>query len=98
MVSRSKRATVQNNNTEVHMYDDVHIDRPPSPTSQHFELRTSYLLLLPDEDIMKTPKAVALRLGGSTLNGTGMVANNATGEFSLSGAVRGMYPPAAGKQ
>ncbi len=95
MVSRSKRATVQNNNTEVHMYDDVHIDRPPSPTSQHFQLKTSYLLLLPDEDIMKTPKAVELRLGGSILNGVGMVANNATGEFSLSGDVKGMYQPAA---
>ena len=95
MVSRSKRATVQNNNTEVHMYDDVHIDRPPSPTSQHFQLKTSYLLLLPDEDIMKTPKAVELRLGGSILNGVGMVANNATGEFSLSGDVKGMYQPVA---
>lgn len=97
MVSRSKRATVQNNNTEVHMYDDVHIDRPPSPTSQHFQLKTSYLLLLPDEDIMKTPKAVELRLGGSILNGVGMVANNATGEFSLSGDVKGMYQPAVRK-
>jgi len=43
---------------------------------------------------MKTSKAVELRLGGSTLNGTGMYANNATGKFSLAGAVRGMYPAA----
>ena len=93
-VSRSKRATVQNNNTEVHMYDDVLVHRPSSPTSRLFELKTSYLLLLPDEDIMKTSKAVELRLGGSTLNGTGMYANNATGEFSLAGSVRGMYPAA----
>ena len=95
MVSSSKRATIQNNNTEVHMYDDVHIDRPASATAQHFQLKTSYLLLLPDEDIMKTPKPVTLQLGGSTLNGVGMVANNATGEFKLSGDVKGMYQPAA---
>lgn len=95
MVSSSKRATIQNNQTEVHMYDDVRIDRPASATAQRFQLKTSYLLLLPDEDVMKTPKPVELQLGSSILNGTGMVANNATSEFRLSGDVKGTYQPAA---
>lgn len=91
MVSRSLRATVTNNNSEVHMHDNVHIDRPASATAQHFQLKTSYLLILPDEDVMKTPKPVQIQLGKSTLNGAGMVANNATGEFSLSSNVKGQY-------
>ena len=91
MVTRSLRATVSNNSSEVHMYDDVHIDRPASATSQHFQLKTSYLLILPDDDVMKTPKPVQLQVGKSTLNGSGMFANNATGEFSLSSNVKGQY-------
>lgn len=94
MVSRSLRATMLNARDEVHMYDNVLIDRPASATSQHFQLKTSYLLLLPDEDIMKTPKPVELKLGTSVLTGTGMFANNATGEFRLSSNVNGLYQAA----
>lgn len=95
MVTRSLHATVQNDNSEIHMYDNVHIDRPASATSQHFQLMTSYLLLLPDDDVMKTPKPVELKLGESVLTGVGMYANNATGEFRLNDNVKGQYqaPP-----
>ena len=34
MVSRSERALVEKNNTEVHMYENVVIDRPPAAGSQ----------------------------------------------------------------
>lgn len=91
MVSRSLYATVQNNSSEVHMHDDVHIDRPASATAQRFQLKTSYLLLLPDDDVMKTPQPVELHLGQSILTGSGMYANNATGEFRLSSNVKGLY-------
>lgn len=95
MITRSQRAVVKNDNSEIHMYDDVHIDRPASATSQRFQLKTSYLLLLPDDDVMKTPKFVELQQGVSVLTGTGMYANNATGEFKLDGDVKGRYqaPP-----
>lgn len=91
MITRSQRALVQNDNSEVHMYDDVHIDRPASATAQRFQLKTSYLLLLPDDDVMKTPKFVELHQGASVLTGIGMYANNATGEFKLDGNVKGQY-------
>lgn len=95
MVSSSRYATVQNDNTEIRMYDNVHIDRPASATKPRFQLKTSYLLLLPDEDVMKTPKPVELQQGASVLTGVGMYANNTTGEFQLDGDVKGRYqaPP-----
>lgn len=93
MVSRSLRATITNNSSEVHMYDNVHIDRPASATSRHFQLKTSYLLLLPDDDVMKTPKPVEIKVGESVLTGAGMFANNASGEFRLSSNVKGQYQP-----
>ncbi|MNR82769.1 Lipopolysaccharide export system protein LptC [compost metagenome] len=94
MVSRSLRATVLNNNSEVHMYDNVVLDRPPAPGAQHFQLKTSYLLILPDDEVMKTPKHVDIKLGTSTLSGSGMFANNASGEFSLSSNVNALYQAA----
>jgi lipopolysaccharide export system protein LptC len=93
MLSRSDTATVENDSTEVHMHDNVLVDRPASATAPHFQLKTSYLLALPDEDILKTPEPVQIVQGTTTLTGTGMFANNATGEFRLSGNVRGHYVP-----
>jgi lipopolysaccharide export system protein LptC len=91
MVSRSDYAIVRNNNTEVHMHDHARINRPAYADKQAFQLQSSYLLLLPDEHIIKTPKPVELTLGLSTLTGVGMVANDATGEFKLSSNVKGRY-------
>lgn len=95
ILSRSDTATVENDSTEVHMHDNVLVDRPESPTAPHFQLTTAYLLALPDEDIIKTPDPVQILQGTATLTGTGMFANNATGEFRLSGDVHGHYIPAS---
>jgi len=93
MLSRSDTATVSNDSTEVHMHDNVLVDRPASATSPHFQLRTTYLLALPDADIIKTPDPVQIIQGNSTLTGVGMFADNATGEFRLAGNVKGRYMP-----
>lgn len=88
---RAERAHVNSDNTEVHLHDNVRMDRPASPTAQPLKLNSEYLLLLPDEDIVKTDKPVEIDFGRSKLTGTGMYANNATGDFRLSGNVHGTY-------
>jgi lipopolysaccharide export system protein LptC len=91
MLIRSDTATVENDSTEVHMHDNVLIDRPEAPNSPRFQLKSDYLLALPDEDIIKTPNPVQIVQGTSTLTGIGMFANNATGEFRLNSNVHGHY-------
>jgi lipopolysaccharide export system protein LptC len=71
----------------------VRIDRPQTPESTLFHLESDYLLVLPDEEIMRTDKPVRMILGDSLLNGTGMVANNATGEVQLASRVQATLPP-----
>jgi lipopolysaccharide export system protein LptC len=93
MTATSKRALVDQNNSKVHMYEDVQVDRPATPTSDHFHLTSEYLLLLPDEDIVKTDKPVQITLGTSRLYGTGMIANNATRELHLDSKVHATYQP-----
>lgn len=91
------RAIVDNTSSKLHLYDNVHIDRPATASDQHFHLTSNYLLLLPDEDIMQTNQPAVITLGESTLRGSGMWANNATRELRLSGNVHATYqaPPAA---
>jgi lipopolysaccharide export system protein LptC len=88
---RADRAHVNGDNSEVHMYDNVHMDRPASGNTQHLHLKSAYLLLLPDDDIVRTDKPVVINFDASTLTGTGMFANNATRELRLTSNVHGTY-------
>lgn len=93
MTTRAQRARVEEDYSKVHMYEDVEVDRPATPGSQHFNLKSEYLLLLPDDDVMKSDKPVDMTLGTSKLRGTGMYANNATRELRLSNNVSALYYP-----
>nr|WP_314624573.1 LPS export ABC transporter periplasmic protein LptC [uncultured Noviherbaspirillum sp.] len=93
MTARADRALIEPDGSEVHMYDRVRIDRPKTPTSNLFHMESDYLLVLPNEDIMRTDKPVRMTLGESQLNGTGMVANNATGQVQLASRVQASLPP-----
>lgn len=94
-VIRSERAHVSNDNSQVHMYDNVHFDREASATSEPMHLESDYILLLPNEDVMKTHRPVVINVGDSILSGTGMHANNATRQYQLLSDVHGTYqvPP-----
>ena len=93
MTARADRAWIEPDASKVHMYDKVRIDRPKTATASRFHLESDYLLVLPDEDIMRTDKPVRMTLGDSHLNGTGMIANNATGEVRLASRVQATLPP-----
>lgn len=91
MTIRSERATANNDNSELHLYDNVHLDRPASPQNEALHVTSEYMLVLPDDDIVKTDKPVEITLGTSKLTGTGMLANNATRELHLANNVHGTY-------
>lgn len=100
MSSVAERAVVDRDNSKIHMYNNVNIDRPATAMTEHFHLKSEYLLILPDDDMMQTDKPVEITLGTSKLTGTGMVANNATGQLRLSSNVHATYqppPPAAAR-
>lgn len=88
---QSERATVNSDSSEVHMYDNVHLDRPAAINVEPMHVASDYLLLLPDDDVVKTDKPVEITLGRSKLTGTGMYANNATRELRLTSNVHGTY-------
>lgn len=81
--TRADRAILKEDNTRIHLHDNVKGDRSATATTEAMQLETQYLLVLPDEDAMQTDKPVAIRRGFSTMHGVGMYANNATGEMRL---------------
>jgi lipopolysaccharide export system protein LptC len=93
MTVRSQTAHVNSDNSEVHMHRHVELDRPASGDTEHLHAKSEYLLVLPDDDVMKTDKPVEITLGRSVLTGVGMLANNATREFRLMSKVHGTYQP-----
>ena len=95
IVVRADRARITNDNSEVHMHGHVQVDRPATGSSEDMHMKSDYILLLPDDDVMKTHRPVVIHVGESVLSGTGMVANNATRVYRLSSNVHGTYqvPP-----
>jgi lipopolysaccharide export system protein LptC len=91
MTLRAARAHVTSDNSQVHLHDNVRMYRPASQNNEPLQVTSEYLLLLPDDDVAKTDKPVAIKVGESQLNGTGMVANNATRELQLASSVHGTY-------
>lgn len=90
----AKRAVVSADNTRVQLYDSVTLDLEGSNGSPPSQLRTEYLLILTNEDLIRTDKPVVITQGNSTLNGIGMVANNATRQMQLLSAVHSTFAPA----
>jgi lipopolysaccharide export system protein LptC len=96
-VMHSDRALVNSDSSEIQMIGNVDVNRPASGASERFHMISTYLMLLPDDDIMKTDKPVELTLGTTVLHGTGMVANNSTRQLNLASRVHGVYVPAVAK-
>lgn len=93
MTIRAEHAKVNSDYSEVHLYNNVHVERPASATRQAMQIETEYLLLLPDEDVIQTDKPVDITMGQSKLMGSDMYVNNATREFRLNSNVHGTYQP-----
>jgi lipopolysaccharide export system protein LptC len=95
MTMTSNSALVSQNQNQIDLTGNVDIKRPAGANSQPLRIRTEALTVLPDEDIVKTDKAIEMQLGASSVAGVGMLANNATQQVHLGGRGQIIYPPRA---
>jgi lipopolysaccharide export system protein LptC len=93
MTITADNAHVNQEQNQIDLSGNVDISRPGSKTTQPLRIRTEALTLLPDEDIAKTDKPIKMTLGASSVNGVGMVANNATQQLTLGGRGQIVLPP-----
>ncbi|MCH8617627.1 LPS export ABC transporter periplasmic protein LptC [Undibacterium sp. TS12] len=85
---KSPTATPKREHDEVHLYDNVSMERPEGLSSQFVRVESEYLLLLPDDDVVKTDKPISIQTGKLKSTAVGMLANNATQHLSLLSKVR----------
>jgi len=97
MTMTAEHALVSQNQNQIDLTGNVDIQRPAGKDTQPLRIRTEALTVLPDEDIVKTDKPIDMKLGASSVNGVGMLANNATQQVHLGGRGQILYPPRASR-
>ncbi|MBI1771230.1 MAG: LPS export ABC transporter periplasmic protein LptC [Burkholderiales bacterium] len=80
---KSSLITPKREHDEVHLHDHVSMERPEGLSSQFVRVESDYLLLLPDDDIVKTDKPILITTGRAVSTATGMIANNSTQHLSM---------------
>lgn len=91
---QADRAMVNSDDSEVHLNGHVDLDRPAIGKTEHLHAKSPALLILPDDEIVKTDAPVELLLGSTTLTGIGMVVNNASRQFNIASRVHAVLLPA----
>ena len=87
------RARINQAENKVDLLGNVDIDRAPAAGGKRMTLKTEALTIYPDEDRMLTDRPVEMTLGGSTVRGTGMRADNAAQTVHVTGRGQLIYPP-----
>ena len=91
MTLSSDRARINGDHSEFHLIDNVRLDRPRTRGEEALTVESDYMVVLPDEDLVKTERAVHARIGNSTLEGVGMEADNKKRQLTLQSRVHATY-------
>ena len=89
----SERGTISGNGKELYLRGDVVILRESAPGRGEMRVATSYLQVIPDAEVARTPEHVVITQDGSRLEGVGMEFNNKTRELELRSLVSGTFKP-----
>ena len=93
MTMHAKAAHIDQNNSVVDLIGDVDIQRPPLAKAKGMTLKTEALTVFTNEDRMQTKQPFQMMIGEMTLAGTGMRANNATGQVEVDSRMKMSFPP-----
>lgn len=87
----SRTALVSSNGQDVYLMDDVKVVRAPYAEHSELVLDTTYLHVVPDDDIAQTDKPVRIHDANTLISSVGLEFNNATRILKLLSHVRGTY-------
>ena len=87
----ANRALVSSNGENVYFRDDVRVTRAAFGTSSEMKMRTSYLHVIPDDNIARTDRPVTITDAATTVTASGLELDSDTRVLKLSGRVRGTY-------
>jgi len=87
----AERGTVTGDGKELHLRGNVVITRDAAKEGTALRMETSYLQMIPDANIARTPEHVTIAWDGSRLEGVGMEFNQDKRELVLRSQVSGIY-------
>lgn len=88
---KNLQITPSRKNDQIHLQGNVQAERPETSSSKYMRLESEYLLLLPNENKMKTDLAVNLITNSAEINAIGMIADNETQQIQLLSKVRASF-------
>ncbi len=88
---RADTAEIDSGGENVYFRGDVRIDRPPYDANPRLGATTSYLHVIPDQEIAKTDQAVTMANGSSTARSVGLEFDNKTRRINLLSRVQAHY-------
>lgn len=91
MTATSKNAMLSSNGENAYLTDDVRLVRSAYADKSELTVRTSYLHIIPDDDIAKTDKPVQIYDANTLITSVGLEFNNQTLILKLLSNVRGTY-------
>ena len=92
MTLHARRAKTNADHSELHLYEQVRMDRPEARGTENLSVESEYMLVLPNTDLIKNDQRVVIKLGDATLIGTGLLADNARRQMTLQSRVIAVYP------
>ena len=84
-------AELESGGENVYFRGDVRIERPPFDFNPRLGVTTSYLHVIPDQEIAKTDQAVTLVDGNSTIRSVGLEFDNKIRRINLLSRVQAHY-------
>jgi lipopolysaccharide export system protein LptC len=89
----SSEGVVSGKGDHVYFQDNVRVTRAAYPGASELVMRTTFLHVVPDQQIAVTDRLVTLNDDANTVTAVGLEMNNATRVIKLLSNVRGTYEP-----
>jgi lipopolysaccharide export system protein LptC len=87
----ARRGMVSSQGEHVHFHDDVRVTRAAYANKSELVVTTSYLHLIPDDNVARTDQPVTIRDAHTTVTAVGLELNSETRTLKLLSNVRGTY-------
>lgn len=91
MTITSREALVSSEGENIYFQNDVRATRAPYADKSELVIRTSYLHVIPDDNIAKTDRAVTITDANTVVNAVGLELNSETRVLKLLSRVKGTY-------
>lgn len=89
----AREATVSSNGDNVYFTHDVKVTRAASAEQSELTMRTTWLHVIPDDNIARTDRPVTISDASGVVNAVGLELNSETRVLKLLSRVRGTYDP-----